>query len=218
MVFQTAEWRTICLMTVAVIWRRSQERVHPQSLLTTWPSVHLPLSECPPLAAEHRIYSAGRLLSVHRCVFLCDYTPIICYAHTWFRFMMYYQKLYTNTPTCMCIYIYVYIYIFMCKIRIHLGCVNIMVSCKKTRHGVTSCSSLMRPGLWYWGGVRWQVVERPVFHLRDRENESTREWDRQCRRKGVRNYSERGQKGEGPQLTGASFGSGACFPKEVQEA
>lgn len=30
--------------------------------------------------------------------------------------------------------------------------------------------------------------------------------------------SERGQGGERAQLTGASSGSGACFPKEVQEA
>lgn len=34
----------------------------------------------------------------------------------------------------------------------------------------------------------------------------------------VRSRSERGQGGEGAQLTGASSGSGACFPKEVQEA
>lgn len=58
-------------------------------------------------------------------------------------------------------------------------------------------------------------MEKPAFNLLDRENSSKREVDE---REGVRTQSKRGQGGEGAQLTGASSGSCACFPKEVQEA
>lgn len=58
-------------------------------------------------------------------------------------------------------------------------------------------------------------MERPVFHLRDRENKRERELDGEQWRG---SQSERGHGGEGAQLTGASSGSGACFPKEVHEA
>lgn len=63
-------------------------------------------------------------------------------------------------------------------------------------------------------------MEMPVFNLLDGENKSRGEWWRRGRERG-RELGVRagwGQGGEGAQLTGASSGSGACFPKEVQEA
>ena len=119
--------------------------VHTQSLLTTWPptSSTLPLSDCPTLAAGYS--QQGIRCSIHRFVLLCNYTAPHTSQAVWFKMYWWRQstKRFLN---------FSHQSLWQCK-------KSKKKKKKKDSVSVTCCSSPMRPGSWYPGGVWWQVVD-----------------------------------------------------------
>lgn len=82
--------------------------------------------------------------------------------------------------------------------------------------GLTRYRSLMRLGQGCPGGGQRRAADKSLRLISSTERK--KKYERAtAKREGGRSESTRGQGGEGAQLTGASSGSGACFPEEVQE-